>query len=485
MEVFNALFGVPLGYLLYWSYGLAPVYGLAILIFALSTKAILFPLSLLAQKNAVAMVRIKPLLGDVKRRFEGNQSLLLEEQRQLYKREHYSAFKGMLPMLIQIPIILGLINVIYKPLQHLLHLPRAAIRDLTDRTAELTGQDPEAMGYGAQLEVIERVQADPTAFADLPNVGDGIGQIAALKMDFLGLDLAATPAWNQPTVIWPILSALSALALCLYQNRHYVLNRFQSPAANWAMTIFMVLFSGYFALVLPSGLGLYWTAGNLAAIAVVWLCNLAYRPDKHADLTAITPRQRLTKAERAQRHEQRQIDHRREKADAKRFAAAENKQLMFYSEGSGYWKYFGRPILYLLDQTDLTVHYVTSDPRDAVFERDHPRLKTYYIGPRALIAFMMKLDVDVAVLTLPDLETFHVKRSLVRKDTEYVYMHHGTASLHLMMRQTALDHFDTVFCYGQNHNREVRQLEALRRLQVKHLVNTGYPLLDDLLEAVA
>jgi YidC/Oxa1 family membrane protein insertase len=97
----------------------------------------------------------------------------------------------------------------------------------------------------------------------------------------------------------------------------------------------------------------------------------------------------------------------------------------------------------------------------------------------------MKLDVDIAVLTLPDLETFHIKRSLVRKDTEYIYMHHGMASLHMMMRETALDHFDTVFCYGPNHNREVRQLEALRDLPTKHLVNTGYPLLDDLLEAVA
>ncbi|MDR1186962.1 MAG: YidC/Oxa1 family membrane protein insertase, partial [Bifidobacteriaceae bacterium] len=288
MEIFNTLFGVPLGYLLDWCYDLVPLYGLAIIVFTLATKVILFPLSLLAQKNAVAMVRIKPLLEDVKRRYEGNQTLLLEEQRRLYKREHYSSFMGMLPMLIQIPIILGLINVIYKPLQHLLHLPRTAIEALIDRTAELQGTDPAALGYGAQLSVIEQVQADPGAFAGLSggpgvssgagptgaaDLGDGIAQIVALKMDFAGMDLAAVPAWTSPTIVWPILSALSALALCLYQNRYYVLNRFQSPAANWAMTIFMVAFSGYFALVLPCGLGLYWTAGNLLSILMVWVCN--------------------------------------------------------------------------------------------------------------------------------------------------------------------------------------------------------------------
>ncbi|MDR1188025.1 MAG: CDP-glycerol glycerophosphotransferase family protein, partial [Bifidobacteriaceae bacterium] len=215
------------------------------------------------------------------------------------------------------------------------------------------------------------------------------------------------------------------------------------------------------------------------------VCNVAYRPEKHADLAAIPPRERLTRAERADRSRQRRANRRREREDSKRFSAERHKQLVFYSEGSGYWKYFGRLVGYLLDRTDLTVHYVTSDPADAVFARTHPRLKTYYIGHRALIAFMMKLDADVVVLTLPDLETFHIKRSLVRKDAEYIYLDHGMTSFHLMLREGALDHFDTIFCYGPNHNTEVRELEAVYDLPTKHLVNTGYGLLDDLLEAVA
>ncbi|MDR1441280.1 MAG: membrane protein insertase YidC [Bifidobacteriaceae bacterium] len=485
MELFNTLFGVPLGYLLNWCYALIPVYGLAIIAFTAATKVVLFPLSWLAQVNAVAMIRMKPFLDDAKRRFGDNQVLLLEERRRLHQREHYSSFKGILPMVIQIPVILGLINVIYKPLQHLLHLSPAGIRGLISRAAELDGTDPAALGYGAQLRVIEQVQADPAAFTEVADVGDGIGRIVALRMDFLGMDLAAVPAWTSPTIVWPVLSALSALALCLYQNRYYVLNRFQSPAANWAMTVFMVLFSGYFALVLPCGLGLYWTVGNLFSIAVVWICNVIYRPEAHADLPAIAPHKRLDRHQRAARRQAAQSDRRLERSDLKRFFAGGHKQLMFYSEGSGYWKYFRRLVTYLLDHTELTVHYVTSDPSDPVLRRDHPRLQSYYVGKRALIAFMMKLDVDAVVLTLPDLETFHIKRSLVRRDVEYIYLDHGMTSFHLMLREGALDHFDTIFCYGPNHNIEIRQLEALRSLPTKHLVNTGYGLLDDLLESMA
>ncbi|MDR2452977.1 MAG: membrane protein insertase YidC [Bifidobacteriaceae bacterium] len=485
VELFNALFGVPLGYLLDWCYALVPAYGLAIILFTFATKVILFPLSLLAQKNAVAMVRIKPLLEDVKRRFEGNNTLILDEQKKLYKRERYSSLKGMAPMLIQIPIILGLINVIYKPLQHLLRIPAPLIRDLVLRTSEILDTPVAQLGYGAQLRAMEQVQADPAAFAEVAGAGEAIARIQGVDMAFLGMDLAAVPAWGSATIVWPFASAISALALCLYQNRYYVLNRVQSPAANWAMTIFMVAFSGYFALVLPCGLGLYWTAGNLLSIAVVWICNVVYRPEKHVDFAAIPKRVVLTREQRAAARAERRANRARERRDAARFSATPGKRLMFYSESSGYWKYFRRLVEWLLANTEIEIHYVTSDPADRVFERDHPRLKTYYIGPRGLIAFMMKLDVDVVVMTLPDLETFHIKRSLVRRDTEYIYLDHGMTSLHLMLRDGALDHFDTVFAYGPNHVQEIRQTEALKGLPAKRIVVTGYGLLDDLLDSVA
>ncbi|MDR2381973.1 MAG: YidC/Oxa1 family membrane protein insertase [Bifidobacteriaceae bacterium] len=490
MEVFNTLFGVPLGYLLYWCHAVVPNYGAALILFTLATKAVLFPLSLLAQRNAVTMVRIRPRLDDIKRRFEGNNTQLLDEQKRLYKRERYSSFKGMVPMLIQIPIILGLINVIYKPLQHLLHTPAALTRRLVLRTAEILDTPVSELGYGAQLRAMEQVQANPAAFADLPGIADQAGgtgvleNIGRVNLDFFGMDLAQLPSWSSPTIVWPVLSALSALALCLYQNRYFVLNRFQSPTANWAMTIFMVAFSGYFALVLPCGLGLYWTAGNLLSIAVVWLGNLAYPPEKHADLTAVPRPPALTREQKAAARAERSLNRAREKRDADRFQATPGKQLMIYSESSGYWKYFRRLVEWLLANTGVTVHYVTSDPADKIFGRDHPRLQTYYIGQRALISFMMKLDVAVVLMTLPDLEIFHIKRSLVRPDAEYIYLDHGMTSLHLMLREHALDHFDTVFAYGPNHIEEIRRLEELSGLPAKRVVVTGYGLLDDLIESV-
>ena len=83
MDVINALLGIPLGYIFYLCYGLLKNYGLAILLFTLLTKILMFPLSLIAQKNAITMVRIQPALDDIKQRFAGNNTLIMEEQKAL------------------------------------------------------------------------------------------------------------------------------------------------------------------------------------------------------------------------------------------------------------------------------------------------------------------------------------------------------------------------------------------------------------------
>ncbi|MDR1713435.1 MAG: YidC/Oxa1 family membrane protein insertase, partial [Coriobacteriales bacterium] len=156
LEVINTIFGIPLGYILYWCYQLLGNYGLAILLFTLITKVLLLPLSLVAQKNSIVMVRIQPALEDLKMRFAGNSTLLLDEQKQLYKAEHYSTLKNILPLLVQIPIILGLIYVIYNPLQHLLHIDAATINALVAATATAMDTTAEQLGAGAQLAVIQQ-----------------------------------------------------------------------------------------------------------------------------------------------------------------------------------------------------------------------------------------------------------------------------------------------------------------------------------------
>ena len=66
----------------------------------------------------------------------------------------------------------------------------------------------------------------------------------------------------------------------------------------------------------------------------------------------------------------------------------------------------------IFKRSNLTVHYITSDPNDRIFElaQTNERLRAYYIGQRRLITLMMKMDADVVVMTMSDLENYHYKR---------------------------------------------------------------------------
>jgi len=97
----------------------------------------------------------------------------------------------------------------------------------------------------------------------------------------------------------------------------------------------------------------------------------------------------------------------------------------------------------------------------------------------------MNMDADMVVMTIPDLGQYHIKRSYIRKDIEYVFCNHVMSSLHLIYREGALDYFDTVFCVHSQFGDEVRQSEKLYGTKKKKLVEVGYSLIDDLVENYA
>ncbi|MBO5306333.1 MAG: CDP-glycerol glycerophosphotransferase family protein, partial [Clostridia bacterium] len=75
------------------------------------------------------------------------------------------------------------------------------------------------------------------------------------------------------------------------------------------------------------------------------------------------------------------------------------------------------------------------------------------------------------------------KRSLVKKDIEYIYVPHDPMSAHMGFREHALDAFDTIFCTGPHIEREVRATEKVYDLPPKKLVHFGYPLAEKLIAA--
>lgn len=484
MELINTIIGVPLGWLMYSCYWLFHNYGIAILAFTLLTKVVMFPISLLVQKNSIKMVKMKPQLDMLRYQYVDDSDAFLDAQSALYKKERYNPMAGVIPLLLQLPIILGLLDVVYKPLKHILHLAPELQRAFVSQTAQLMSVTVDELGSTAQLSVVERVRAMPDAFAAIPGSADAIAQIQSLRMTFFGINLAETPSVHTLDALFliPVLAGLSAFVMCWVQNKVNVLQIEQNKLSQWGMTAFMIAFSTFFAFIVPAGVGLYWTFGNLFSIGVMFLCNAVYSPKKYIDYALLDEMKRSA----AQDKERKKQNAALAKKYYKEFFSKENKgnmKIMFYSEGSGFYKYFRALIEALLRETNLTIHYVTSDPEDAVFQKNEPRIKPYYVDETRLISLMMKLEADMVVMTTPDLEKYHIKRSRVKENVEYVFMDHGCGSDNLLYRTGALDAYDTLLVVSREQAVEARAIEKLRHVKKKRIIECGYGLIDDMIAA--
>lgn len=158
---------------------------------------------------------------------------------------------------------------------------------------------------------------------------------------------------------------------------------------------------------------------------------------------------------------------------------AKTRSIVFYAEDAGSWVHFEGIIAELTGRMGRQVCYLTSDANDPVLQAPSG-ITPFYIGTGSARTAMFKvLQARVMVMTMPDLETFHIKRS--RFPVHYIYVHHSIVSTHMVYRPAAFDHFDTVFCVGPHHQAEIRAREDLYGLRRKTLVDHGYQRLDSLM----
>ena len=285
-------------------------------------------------------------------------------------------------------------------------------------------------------------------------------------------------------LIFPIGAALSSLVMCFCQNRSNVLQSEQSKANKWGTLIFSVCLSLYLGLFVSKGVAFYWICSNLMATAQMYILNICINPKKFIDYEALaSSREELEKVQKlsaSAKKERTKEQITREKADYKKFIKFENKQIVFYSEKNGFYKYFQGIIEEILRKTDIIIHYISSDPDDAVFALESENFRTYYIDEK-LMVLMMRMDADIVVMTTPDLQNYYIKRSMVRDDIEYIYVDHAMNSVNLTYHKGALDNFDTVFVPNELTIEEIRAAEEKYGTKKKNLVKYGYALIDNMI----
>lgn len=163
----------------------------------------------------------------------------------------------------------------------------------------------------------------------------------------------------------------------------------------------------------------------------------------------------------------------------------EYKRIVFYSEGKTYWPFLKPFVRSLLDGSEERLCYISSEPNDPGLTFAPERMAGLCIGSGFLRSlFFSTLKAKVLAMTMPDLDIYHVKRSQVAP-VHYVYLMHGCDSVSMVLREQALDRFDSVFCAGPHNIEEIRKRESMENLPAKNLVQVGYPYQDELIADAA
>ena len=270
------LIATPLGWIMRWIYNLVGNYGVTLILFTLITKILLLPLSVKQKKSMIRMNAFQPEIQRIQKKYATDTQKQQEELSRLQKEHNFSMTSGCLPMLIQMPILFGMIDVIYKPLRHIVGVKNALITDtLTPMAEKMLGT---LSRYSPQTDIIKAIKQAPQAFAEVLDPAT-ISAVQELNLTFLGLDLTATPSIK----VFNALLLIPVVSVVLMLGQQFItqkLNGQQSNSSTTAMMLMTTLMFGYFSFMMPAGVSIYWIFSSFFAILQELILRLFIDPEK-------------------------------------------------------------------------------------------------------------------------------------------------------------------------------------------------------------
>lgn len=267
------ILNVPIGYILKFSYLVGRNYAIALLIFAIIMKIVLFPFGIKQQKALQKQAAFKPKELAIRKKYKGRTDKASQEKlrRELYEaqqKEGVSVFGGCMPLLIQLPIIFVLFSVIRNPLKYLTRVSDGTISVIRQRAIELGLYTPQTRGdYDMNLVRVMRENFD--SFKDIKGLDGKIGSVSDLPnfTIFKGFDLSVKPEIASWLVLIPILTFV-VMFVTSKINRKLTYQPV-SPEGEDAMKSMLLmdigfpLVSVYFAFQFPAIIGVYWIYQNI------------------------------------------------------------------------------------------------------------------------------------------------------------------------------------------------------------------------------
>ena len=317
-------------------------YGVALLLFALVVKLILFPLSIKGKKSMIQMNMLSSTLNRLQKQYKNNPSKYNEEVQKLYAKEGVSPMGGCLWSMLPLCILIPLYAIIRQPLKYMMGLTYEQMVTLGNTVlnwsqvafeqgwikemAELTDSVVKA-GYNqlylTSLITPENLEAVKAAVASRADA------IFSIDFSFLGVNLAAKPElmfWKNGLAglglfLIPVISGVTSIFFSLISMKTNSMNgevNDQTAKTTRTMMFITPIMSLWIGFSMPAALSIYWIANNLLGLLQEWVSSKMLKRDYEQAAEA----KRLQEIE--EKEEEKRL--RREKAEAKARAAEEARK---------------------------------------------------------------------------------------------------------------------------------------------------------------
>ncbi len=289
----------PFAWLLLFFYNFLNSYGLALILFAIVVKTILFPVTLKSKKSMIQTTMLSGKLQRLQKQYGKDKERYNMEVQKLYAREKVNPMSGCLWSIIPMILLIALYAVVRQPLTYFMDLTAAQV----DQLAAALDWQNVAVANGwvsakAMASAVAKLAENPD-YSLVANTGSfnqlhlmglitpgnlaelqsliGSDKLFVMNTQFLGMNLAAVPKWklwevgfnleNILLFLLPIVSVVTSYAsmkVSLATNSMNQENKnAQMEQTNKIMMLMMPIMSLWIGFTVPAGLSIYWIAQYL------------------------------------------------------------------------------------------------------------------------------------------------------------------------------------------------------------------------------
>lgn len=323
MNLLNIIL-TPFAKLLLLFYNVTGSYGIALILFGLVVRLILFPVFLKGRKGMLSMSGLAEKQRVLQQKYARDREKYSRELQKLYEEEGVKPSSGCLWSFLPMPFLMILYAIIRQPLTYLMNMNQDHFNAVSN------------LLYGNVLDYKnQQLQMAQDVFLNHDKIVAAIPELAGMPQidfTFLGVNLSETPHflfWRAEDVgaafgLWliPVISALLGVVSMILTNKinAVVLHTQKTMDQSSMMTmVIMPLFSLWICFTLPAALGVYWIANSLFAM-LQEVINIPF-------LRSFLKKQEEERVQRREQEKERVKLEKKAQAEAKKKAAEEMRRI--------------------------------------------------------------------------------------------------------------------------------------------------------------